>query len=93
MTGGVLSTAGDLVFQGSGSRELVAYHARTGERLWAADVGVGIIAPPVTYSVAGEQYVVDTGHLVTFDEHLNFNVRRWPVGRVRYSVGRAWLSS
>lgn len=55
--GGVLSTAGDLVFQGGGAGELVAYHARTGDRLWAADVGIGIMAAPITYRVDGEQYV------------------------------------
>jgi quinohemoprotein ethanol dehydrogenase len=55
--GGVLSTAGGLVFQGGGGGELVAYDATSGERLWAADVGIGIMAPPVTYRVDGTQYV------------------------------------
>ena len=55
--GGVLSTAGGLVFQGHSGGELVAYDARIGRRLWAADVDVGIMAPPVTYSVDGEQYI------------------------------------
>ena len=55
--GGVLSSAGNLVFQGSGTGELVAYDAETGERLWAFDIGIGIIAPPISYSVGGEQYV------------------------------------
>jgi quinohemoprotein ethanol dehydrogenase len=55
--GGVLSTAGNLVFQGSGTGELVAYDAGTGQRLWASEIGIGIIAPPISYSVDGEQYV------------------------------------
>ncbi len=53
---GVLSTAGGLVFQGTGG-SFVAYDAGTGDRLWASQTGVGIIAPPVSYSVDGEQYI------------------------------------
>jgi PQQ-dependent dehydrogenase (methanol/ethanol family) len=55
--GGVLSTAGNLVFQGNADGELVAYNAETGERLWSAETQTGILAPPVTYSIDGEQYV------------------------------------
>jgi len=54
---GVLSTAGDLVFQGTIDGEFSAYHADTGEQLWSTDTGVGIMAAPVTYRVDGEQYV------------------------------------
>ena len=56
--GGLLSTAGNLVFQGTANDELVAYNAATGEKLWSADTQTGILAPPVTYSIDGEQYVV-----------------------------------
>jgi PQQ-dependent dehydrogenase (methanol/ethanol family) len=55
--GGVLSTAGNLVFQGTANDELVAYNATTGERLWAADTQTGVLAAPMTYTVDGEQYV------------------------------------
>jgi quinohemoprotein ethanol dehydrogenase len=55
--GGVLSTAGNLVFQGNTHEELVAYNAMTGQRLWSAPTQTGVIAPPVTFSVAGEQYI------------------------------------
>lgn len=55
--GGVLATSGDLVFQGNRSGEFVAYHARTGARLWSADAQTGIVAAPITYSIDGEQYV------------------------------------
>lgn len=54
---GILSTAGGLVFQGTTDGEMVAYDAATGERLWAQQVNVGIMAPPVSYSVNGVQYV------------------------------------
>ena len=55
--GGVLSTAGNLVFQGTASEELVAYNAESGEQLWSAGTQTGVLAPPITYSVDGEQYV------------------------------------
>jgi alcohol dehydrogenase (cytochrome c)/quinohemoprotein ethanol dehydrogenase len=55
--GGVLSTAGNLVLQGNADGELVAYNAETGERLWSAKTQTGVLAPPVTYSIDGEQYV------------------------------------
>ncbi len=55
--GGLLSTAGGLVFQGNSDAELVAYDDATGERLWSAPTQTAILAPPVTYSVDGEQYL------------------------------------
>jgi len=57
VNGGVLSTAGDLVFQGNGSGRLTAYTAATGDALWSSDAGVGIMAPPISYAVDGAQYV------------------------------------
>jgi mono/diheme cytochrome c family protein len=53
---GVLSTAGGLVFQGTGGR-FVAYASDTGASLWESRVGVGIVAPPISYAVDGVQYV------------------------------------
>jgi alcohol dehydrogenase (cytochrome c)/quinohemoprotein ethanol dehydrogenase len=55
--GGVLSTAGNLVFQGTGMGEFVAYRADTGERLWSAATQAGVLAAPITYALDGEQYV------------------------------------
>ena len=55
--GGLLSTAGNLVFQGRADGVFAAYAADTGELLWEFPVGNGIIAAPVTYSIDGEQYV------------------------------------
>ena len=54
---GVLSTAGGLVFQGNGAGFFAAYSARSGAQLWRTEVGVGIMAPPITYEVDGEQYI------------------------------------
>ena len=53
--GGTLSTAGNLVFRGSGD-QLIAHDARTGEQLWTARVGDGT-ATPVAYELDGRQYV------------------------------------
>ena len=55
--GGMLSTAGNLLFQGNAKGELVAYRADNGQRLWSAPTQSGIVAPPVSYAVDGEQYV------------------------------------
>jgi quinohemoprotein ethanol dehydrogenase len=55
--GGLLSTAGDVVFQGNGDGFLVAYDAASGERLWQFNAGLGIIGAPISYAVAGRQYV------------------------------------
>jgi len=56
-SGGTLATAGGLVFHGGSDGYLSAYQNRTGERLWQAQMYTGLIAPPITYSVAGTQYV------------------------------------
>jgi quinohemoprotein ethanol dehydrogenase len=56
--GGVLSTAGGLVFQGTSGGHFVAYDARTGHSLRDIELGTGIMAAPATYEVNGEQYVV-----------------------------------
>jgi PQQ-dependent dehydrogenase (methanol/ethanol family) len=55
--GGVLTTAGNLVFQGRADGILAAYRATDGQRLWEFDAGTGIMAPPVTYLVDGQQFV------------------------------------
>ncbi len=54
---GILATAGGLVFQGTTDGRLVAYRDSNGEVLWEQPVNVGIMAPPVTYEIDGEQYV------------------------------------
>ena len=55
--GGLLATAGDLLFQGEPSGRFSAYSATTGERLWSVETGIGIVAAPITYELGGEQYV------------------------------------
>jgi alcohol dehydrogenase (cytochrome c)/quinohemoprotein ethanol dehydrogenase len=55
--GGVVATAGNLVFQGSYAGEFTAYAADTGRKLWAFDAQAPIIAAPMTYQAGDEQYV------------------------------------
>jgi len=55
--GGTLTTAGNLVFQGTGRGELIAYDARNGRRLWSFFAGLGISGSPNTYEVDGQQLV------------------------------------
>ena len=54
---GTLTTAGNLVFQGRPDGKLLAYQAETGKIVWEFDTGLGISAPPITYSVNGRQYI------------------------------------
>ncbi len=61
--GGVLSTGGSLVFQGDSDGKLNAYNAATGAKLWSGDVQTGILAAPISYEWAGEQYIaIETGY-------------------------------
>ena len=55
--GGTLATAGNLVFQGTAAGSFEAYRADDGRRLWSFAAQTGIIAAPMTYAVAGRQYV------------------------------------
>jgi alcohol dehydrogenase (cytochrome c) len=55
--GGVLTTAGNLAFIGRVDGEFTAYDARNLQELWSFNVGSGINAPPITYSVNGKQYI------------------------------------
>jgi quinohemoprotein ethanol dehydrogenase len=58
--GGVLTTAGNLVFQGKLNGDFVAYNAATGEKLWSQNVKSGAVSGPGTYSIDGEQYITIT---------------------------------
>jgi PQQ-dependent dehydrogenase (methanol/ethanol family) len=58
VNGGVLATAGNLVFQGQGTGEFAAYAADNGKKLWSIQTKSAIDSIPVTFSVKGEQYVI-----------------------------------
>ncbi len=64
--GGVLATAGDLVFQGSLIGEFAAYDASNGSRLWQFSAQTGIAAAPISYSVNDQQHVAIAAGWGTF---------------------------
>ena len=55
--GGVLATAGGLVFQGDGAGYVSARDVDTGQALWQRQTYASIVAPPITYAIDGEQHV------------------------------------
>jgi quinohemoprotein ethanol dehydrogenase len=57
MNGGVMSTAGNLVFQGQADGYFVARAADSGKELWRFNAENGIIAQPITYRAGGKQYI------------------------------------
>ncbi len=56
--GGVIATAGNLVFQGQVDGLFKAYAADTGKELWSFAAGNAVIAPPITFTAGGKQLVV-----------------------------------
>ena len=57
LIGGVLATAGNLVFNGEGNGYFRAFDATSGKKLWEYQAGAGVNAPAVSYTVGGKQYV------------------------------------
>jgi glucose dehydrogenase len=57
MYGGVLATAGGLVFTGEMNGDFDAFDAKSGEKLWHFPLGAGVCTPPITYKISGVQYI------------------------------------
>jgi glucose dehydrogenase len=57
LIGGVLATAGNLVFTGEGNGNLNAYNTDTGALVWQGKSEFGVNAPPITYTIDGTQYI------------------------------------
>jgi alcohol dehydrogenase (cytochrome c) len=57
MIGGILATAGGVVFAGEANGRFRAYDAANGKVLWTFNAGAGVNAPPSSYSVGSKQYV------------------------------------
>ena len=55
--GGVLTTRGGLTFYGTPEGFLKALDAKTGKEVWSFQTGSGVVAPPVTWEMDGEQYI------------------------------------
>jgi PQQ-dependent dehydrogenase (methanol/ethanol family) len=58
MIGGIMATAGGLVFTGEGNGQFKAYDSANGNLLWSFQAGAGVNAPPASYTVDGKQYIV-----------------------------------
>lgn len=54
---GLLSTAGNLLFAGDPSNNLIAFNAETGQPLWHANLGASMTNAPITYELDGSQYL------------------------------------
>jgi quinohemoprotein ethanol dehydrogenase len=57
VSGGVVATAGDLVFEGDVDNSFRAYDAKNGKIVWSFDAKAPVMAPPISYEVDGKQYV------------------------------------
>jgi alcohol dehydrogenase (cytochrome c) len=55
---GLLSTAGNLLFSGGASNDLVALNATTGDAIWHAGLNASVANAPITYEMDGKQFVV-----------------------------------
>jgi len=55
--GGMLATAGNLVFHGDMNRRFHAFDAETGKKLWETILGGNISVSTITYGVNGKQYI------------------------------------
>ena len=55
--GGALTTAGNLVFQGTSDGWLYGYDARDGRRVWRFNAGLGIQGAPISFAAGGRQYI------------------------------------
>jgi quinohemoprotein ethanol dehydrogenase len=81
--GGVMTTAGGLVFQGRSTGYLYVYRADNGQQVTAINVGTSIMAAPVTYELDGVQYV---SVMAGFGGGLG---RSWPEGTAASRYGNA----
>ena len=75
----MLSTAGNLLFAGGPSADLVALNATTGDALWHARLGSAVSNGPTTYLLDGTQYlVVGAGDTLWAFAMLHDNARTTP---------------
>lgn len=58
MIGGILATAGGVVFTGEANGWFKAYDSSNGSELWRFQCGAGVNAPPASYTLGGKQYIV-----------------------------------
>jgi quinohemoprotein ethanol dehydrogenase len=86
--GGTLTTAGNLVFQGTADGHFVAYNAKTGDRLWESPTGQGVVAAPTSYEVDGTQYVsIAVGWGGVYGESARATDKEGPGTLFTYAIG------
>ena len=82
LVGGVLATAGGLLFMGEGNGNFNAYDTSNGALLWQTKTDAGVNAPPITYEIDGIQYVaVAAGGNPIFGYKLGDNVLVYKLGK------------
>ncbi len=88
--GGVLATAGGLVFQGTPGGEFIAYDAKDGNKLWSTQAQTGVVSGPISYEVDGEQYVAVTVGWGTAFSLVAAGAKQTPISRVlTFKIGGA----
>jgi quinohemoprotein ethanol dehydrogenase len=94
LNGGVMATAGDLVFQGLANGSFVARDATTGRMLWQFNAQAGILAQPITYRAGGKQYITVVagfgGGAAAFGPmiaHLGWDYRTQPRRVLTFALG------
>jgi quinohemoprotein ethanol dehydrogenase len=86
--GGTLTTAGNLVFQGTADGRFMAFDARDGNKLWETPTGTGVVAAPITYLVDGKQYVsVAVGWGGMYGQYSRHTDRKGPGTVYTFAVG------
>ena len=80
---GTVSTAGGVVFFGDDDGQLVAVDARDGRHLWHFYMGEGLTASPITYAVAGKQYVAIASATAIFSFALFEPTQPVPLPKVK----------
>ena len=80
---GTVSTAGGVVFFGDDDGQLVAVDARDGRHLWHFYMGEGLTASPITYAVAGKQYVAIASATAVFSFALFEPIQAVPLPKVK----------
>lgn len=90
LLGGVLATAGGLVFTGEGNGHFNAYDAGNGQLLWQVSAEAGVNAPPISYEIDGTQYIaVAAGGNAIFgykqgDSLMVYALPKQKVGNISY---------
>jgi outer membrane protein assembly factor BamB len=64
--GGILTTAGNVLFAGGRDGQFVALDARDGQLLWETNLGPSVSAGPMTFALNGKQYVSIQGGSALF---------------------------